>query len=851
MQNNKQANELRLLVSKLDADGRYIVSTGADLAYRSKHEFLDIPHVLSVLVSQEDSLHVGKLESRGILPSKLKKEVRAYLEGFKASSGGIPPTFSEKLIRVLRAAWLEVSLKGEDAVITVSAILDALVRDEGFESLCLEIPELRKFSRPVGQDSGNGGQDAVSFVSDEDNYSSLKKYTIDLTAKAQTANIDPVVGRDSEIAQVVEILLRRRQNNPILVGEAGVGKTAIVEGLAQRIVAGLVPEAMKGVRLLTLDMGLLKAGASMRGEIELRLKSIISEIVNSPQKIVLFIDEIHTIVGGGAGGEQNDIANLIKPELARGSLRTIGATTWAEYKRYFEKDAALSRRFQTIRVNEPSVEDAKDILQGLLPSLQHHHRVYITQSAIDAAVTLSSRYMQGRQLPDKAISVLDTACARAVAFQTGPATALLHAEQRKVLLMERLNALQREQVWSKTSQDSIEEVQDALKHLEDELLELGQDQLRMVKKAGDMAQLALVQTSLSGEEETTILSGQSQTQAVPLTAKVEGEDVAAVVADWTGIPSQKMMVDQYNIVSRLEEALSGRVIGQKAAIHIICDKIRAFTAKLHDPSRPMGVFMLAGTSGVGKTETAHALADVFFATSGMTVVNMSEYQEAHTVSKLKGAPAGYVGYGQGGVLTEAIRRRPYGLLLLDEIEKAHSDVMNLFMQVFDKGFMEDSEGVRVDFKNTLVIMTTNAGTDVLEELTQEKSLEYQNDLPPGLQDSLLRHFAPAFLGRTHVVPYYPLGSVELKAITGLKLRAVCDRFHLAYKKNLSYDVSLLDFIVEKALSKTIGARWVDQYISKSVTNNLATYVLDTLAAGRSIGNSEIAAIDGLICVREV
>jgi type VI secretion system protein VasG len=408
---------------------------------------------------------------------------------------------------------------------------------------------------------------------------------------------------------------------------------------------------------------------------------------------------------------------------------------------------------------------------------------------------------------------------------------------------ERLEALQREQIWSKTSQDAIEEVQDALKALEDELLELATEQERIANKAEDISQLALVQPSSSGEEG-------GQPQAVALTAKVEGEDVAAVVADWTGIPSQKMMVDQYNIVSRLEEALAERLIGQKAAIHIICDKIRAFTAKLHDPSRPMGVFMLAGTSGVGKTETAHALADVFFATSGMTVVNMSEYQESHTVSKLKGAPAGYVGYGQGGVLTEAIRRRPYGLLLLDEIEKAHPDVMNLFMQVFDKGFMEDSEGVRVDFKNTLVIMTTNAGTDVLEELTQEKSLEYQNELPPGLQDSLLRHFAPAFLGRAHVVPYYPLGSVELKAITGLKLKAVCDRFHLAYKKNLGYDDSLLDFIVEKALSKTIGARWIDQYISKSVTNNLATYVLDTLATGRPILDSEIVAIDGLICVRQ-
>ncbi len=818
--------DIRSMVSKLDTSCRKIVSDAADLAYRSTHAVLDVEHVLFIFcnANEPDEPLLRKLVAAGLDVAAVRKEMNQQFATFKKGDG-LPPALSDRLVQALRDAWFEASLVSPPMAVNVEILLRAIVLNEAlFARLCHDMPGLRGLSQVTRLSDKAEAKEAA--WDGEKMHSNLAKYTVDLTARAAAGEIDPVIGRDNEISQVVEILLRRRQNNPILTGEAGVGKTSIVEGLAQRIFAGLVPEALKNVRICSLDMGLLRAGASMRGEIESRLKGIISEVAASEVPVILFIDEAHTIVAGAAGqGEQSDIANLIKPELARGTLRTIAATTWAEYKRFFEKDAALSRRFQTVRVAEPSVPASEDILQGLVPILQKHHGVYIMQSAVEAAVRLSSRYMQDRQLPDKAISVLDTACARAVAALTGPANQEVNLSQRTELLSGRLRALQREHDWTGAGEDEITSVQ---------------NELAQVK-----AQLE--STSVGATEATNVVVTENTPSQVPA-VRVASEDVASVIADWTGVPSQKMLSDQYSMVSELEKTLALRVVGQRDAVRIICDRVRAYTAKLEDPSRPIGVFMLAGPSGVGKTETAHALAEGFFGKGGITVINMSEYQEAHTVSKLKGAPPGYVGYGQGGVLTEAIRRRPYGLLLLDEVEKAHPDVLDLFLQVFDKGFMEDSEGIVVDFKNTLVILTSNAGTELLESIdtTVARSPEEQEAFLEKLQQALLEHFKPAFLGRTQVVPYYTLSKPELRCIVKMKLDAIRRRFEASYRANLIFDDAVLDSIVAHCASQAIGARWIDQYISENILSRLSTYVLDRLALGQAVTTASVVLSDGRI-----
>lgn len=816
------AADIRSIVSRLDKYCRQIVSQAADLAYRNQHAALDIEHVLAVLFDIKEDPLLRRAEAAGLDVVAARSGLKRLLTTFKTEHG-LPPALSDRLVGTLRDAWLAVSLDGNSDAVSIEALLRAAVANEVlFARLCVNVPALAHLEPALRLEAAQG---VVDDAEREDTAlrSTLAKYTVDLTARARAGEIDPVIGRDSEISQMVEILLRRRQNNPILTGEAGVGKTAIVEGLAQRIATGLVPQALKDVRLCSLDMGLLRAGAAMRGEIESRIKAIIAEIATAEHPVILFIDEAHMLVAGGAGqAEQGDIANLIKPELARGTLRTIAATTWAEYKRYFEKDAALSRRFQTVRVGEPSIEVAEDILHGLVPLLQKHHGVYVMQSAVEAAVRLSSRYIQSRQLPDKAISVLDTACARAVAALTGPANEDVRLTQRADLLSDRLVALRREQAWMGSGDETIATVESDLNAI--------------------LAQLAAMSESARADAELVGKGDNPQPEQPMPAVRVGSEDVASVIADWTGVPSQKMLLDQYTLAARLEEALAQRVVGQSAAAHILCDRVRAYTAKLEDPSRPIGVFMLTGPSGVGKTETAHALAEAFFGQVGMTVVNMSEYQEAHTVSKLKGAPAGYVGYGQGGVLTEAIRRQPYGLLLLDEVEKAHPDVLDLFLQVFDKGFMEDSEGIVVDFKNTLVLMTSNAGSELLESFGNPAlhSADELAALMPLLQQQLLQHFKPAFLGRTQVVPYFTLTEAELRCIVTMKLDAVAKRFEEAYHVALEFDEAVLDLVVKHCVSQTIGARWVEQYISENILSRLASYVLGCLSCGQAVAALRVA-----------
>lgn len=829
MKNTSDITEIRALVARLDPDCRQRISESAELAYQKRHATLDIEHLLSILFSVSESALLERLTDAGLDLAMVGKQLDKALAQASAGSG-LPPALSSQLVDMLRDAWLMVSLKNKDALVDSATLLAAIITNKVlYDKLCESLPALRKLSismffssygKALSADS-QGEKEAFKVGS------AMSRFTVNLNDRVAAGKIDPVVGREREISQLIEILLRRRQNNPILTGEAGVGKTAIVEGLAQRICAGLVPEALKHVVIHSLDMGLLKAGAGVRGEIESRLKQLMIEIATAAPPIILFIDEAHTLVGGSSGvGEHNDIANLVKPELARGSMRTIAATTWSEYKRYFEKDAALSRRFQVIKVLEPTPEEAQQILQGLIPALQKHHGVYVLQSAISAAVMLSSRYIQGRQLPDKAISALDTACARAVARLSGPAMELISLQQRAELLRSEMAATEREVDWGAATPVRLAHLRLEFQIIEERLATLACPEPAAKAKPKKRGKIA---------------------PFVPMPMHVGPADVASVIADWTGVPSQQMLTDQCTTVLGLEQSLSQRVVGQPRAIQLICNRIQAYTARLDDPNRPIGVFLLAGSSGVGKTETAHALADAFFGGDhSITVINMSEYQEAHTVSKLKGAPPGYVGFGQGGALTEAIRRRPYGLLLLDEIEKAHPDVLDLFLQVFDKGFMEDAEGIKVDFKNTLIMLTSNAGSELFEQLDGDMpdSGDVRDSFERHLHEHLAMNFRAAFLGRVHVVSFLPLTKENIRRIVQLRIELVRTRFSSVYETQIEYSKALIDLIVERCVNRRVGARLIDQFIAENVLALLSGYVLDNMAKRLPLKALRVTVVGG-------
>jgi len=819
MKKTQPSSDINLLVSKLDKHSLQILSIAAESAYSSKHSVLDIPHFLLSLFERNGDATVANLLDKGFDVGSVRVQLKKVLSSYRTENL-LPPGLSDQLLRLLKNAWVATCMQANSSdVVDMKRILKSLCDDdEIFPSMCSEIPALTGLISSIGsfnQEVDKPDDETIT----SSNTSPIDRYTVDLTARARAGMLDPVIGRDNEIAQVVEILLRRRQNNPILTGEAGVGKTAIVEGLAQRIADKLIPKDLQHVRLCSLDIGLLRAGASMRGEIELRLKSIISDINTSVQPIILFIDEAHTIVGANGGqSDQSDIANLIKPELARGTLRTIAATTWSEYKRYFEKDAALSRRFQTVKVEEASVAVSMDILQALIPSLEKHHGVSIMQTAVESAVKLSARYIQGRQLPDKAISVLDTACARAVSSMSIPAQERMQLLALQSLYESKVGGWQREVERTGIGIEGLTAAQQEL------------TELRVKLNVGPN-EASSFESNIYSDGKTDIY--------------VSANDIASVVADWTGVPSQKMRVNQSLLVAQLERVIAQRVVGQSTATNLICNRLRAYTAKLEDPSRPIGVFLLTGPSGVGKTETAHAIAEAFFGKSGITVVNMSEYQESHTVSKLKGAPAGYVGYGQGGVLTESIRRQPYGLLLLDEVEKAHPDVLDMFLQVFDKGFMEDSEGTVIDFKNILVLMTSNVGTDLLtiSEDSIDKTQDGISEFNKKLEEELLPHFKPAFLGRAQIVPYFMLEKSDLLKIVEMKLKTISDRFMTTYFAELKFSSDVYISLVNKCAAQTIGARWLDQYISEHLLSRISLVVLEKLATGERVRGLEVT-LDG-------
>jgi type VI secretion system protein VasG len=884
---------LKALIATLNPTTRRAMEAAANLALSRTHHDIDIEHVLLQLLDATESDLVAILRAYGVDMARLERDLLDGLASFR-SGNTRNPALSPNIPLWLESAWLRASINYGARQLRSGFLLQALLADEHIarlvnngcaalktiplDDLQQNLPQILRMSKEGAVEQS--GLSPAGMPADESNASSeqfnsarsapaLDKYTIDLTGQARNGKIDPVLGRDAEVRQMIDILLRRRQNNPILTGEPGVGKTAVVEGLALRIAQGDVPDVLKHVTLRTLDLGLLQAGASVKGEFESRLRSVIDEVKASLDPVILFIDEAHTMIGAGGQAGQSDAANLLKPALARGELRTIAATTWAEYKKYFEKDAALARRFQVVKIEEPSEGAAIQMLRGIADAMERHHKVRILDEAVVDAVRISSRYIAGRQLPDKAISVLDTACARvALSRASVPAaiedlTRLMENIDRETVALKREqevdHAKRLDELWARRSElEQDLAIQrnafDAQRALVDEIANL-----RVRLSEAEASPPLMMDASrkntpadVAAELRDTLRARQKQLhdnhKTQPLIYDcVDGATVAEVVSGWTGIPLGRMVADEIDTVRNLKGLLEQRVVGQSHALVLIAQRIQIAKASLEDPGKPKGVFLLVGPSGVGKTETALALADTLYGGErNLITINMSEYQEAHSVSGLKGSPPGYVGYGEGGVLTEAVRRRPYSVVLLDEVEKAHPDVLELFFQVFDKGILEDAEGREVDFKNTVIILTSNVGTDTIMRAVEhgvtvngKKRAATPDDLLELMRKELQKAFKPAFLGRLSVVPYYPIKDDVMRLIVGLKLGKLRQRLLANHGAMLAYDDSLLDLIVSRCTEVDSGARDADAIISKTVLSRTSEEVLARLAQGQAVQRVEL------------
>ncbi len=863
-------SDIKTLIAKLNPACKRALETAAERCLAQTHFSVEIEHLLCQLVEAPDGDVTRLLRHYDIAADQVTAQLNQALERLKRGNSRTP-ALSPHLLSWLEAGWMFSSLRLGRQSIRSGALFAALYEQEALRALVLEsaplllrvprgkliedAPELIRGSPEdeTAAPPASAGSAAPAPASGAGRTTMLDTYTIDLTAEAAAGRIDPIVGRDAEIRQVIDILMRRRQNNPILTGEAGVGKTAIVEGFAQQIVARQVPPPLANVSVHILDLGLLQAGAGIRGEFENRLRGVIDGVAASPRPIVLFIDEAHTLIGAGGAAGQGDAANLLKPALARGQLRTIAATTWGEYKKYFEKDPALARRFQVIKVAEPEEETACRMLRALAPKLERHHGVRVLAAAIGEAVRLSHRYIVGRQLPDKAISVLDTACARVAIARAGEPPQLLDAIRRQEGLAQEIAILGREGLSGRDHAERIEQLcaqrgrVEELRHalearfaqekaivgrmeaLEREIETAGTTDRSVAALVGELGGLRLELEAL-----------QNGDPMVP--ACVDGQVVASVVSGWTGIPAGKMLSGSLDAVRTLRQRMMERIVGQDAAIDAIHRRIQTFHADLGEPDKPCGVFLLVGPSGVGKTETALTLADILYGGArSMVTINMSEYQEAHSVSGLKGAPPGYVGYGQGGVLTEAVRRAPYSIVLLDEVEKAHPDVMELFYQVFDKGTLEDSEGQIVDFKNTIILLTSNLGSEAIVDLVARRGADARGDaLTAAVRPALLRRFKPAFLGRLVIVPYLPLGDDELRQIARLKLAQIEARVRRTHRAELLWDAAVVDAIVARCTETDSGARMIDHLLTQNLLPDLSEQMLDRIADGSEFDLVRIA-----------
>ncbi|HEX7129558.1 MAG TPA: type VI secretion system ATPase TssH [Rhodanobacteraceae bacterium] len=870
--------------------------------------YVELVHWIHQILQLQDSDLHRIVKQFNINPSNLARDVTDALDKLPRGSTTITD-LSSNVEEAVERGWVFATLMFGEAQVRTGYLMVGVLRTRHLRNALVGIsaefdkikPEalVEKFAEVVagspedGQSASDGfrmGGAAPGEASGAmgpaqmGKQEALKQFTVDLTAQARDGKIDPIVGRDEEIRQVVDILMRRRQNNPMLVGEAGVGKTAVVEGFALRIARGDVPPQLRDVELRTLDVGLLQAGASMKGEFENRLRQVIEEVQASPKPIILFIDEAHTLVGAGGAAGTGDAANLLKPALARGNLRTVGATTWAEYKKHIEKDPALTRRFQTVQVDEPSEEKGILMMRGVASVMEKHHRVQILDEALEAAVKLSHRYIPARQLPDKAVSLLDTACARVAVSQHAVPPEVDDTRKRIEALETELAIIAREKT---VGIDVAEREASAGEKLAEARARLETLEINWQVEKGLVEKILAIRARLRGDGEPVEGTGSALEQAasaeegeVAVTsaaltdveraaaleelkalqaqlAELQGENplilptvdyvaVGSVVSDWTGIPVGRMVRSELETVMNLASIMGKRVIGQDHAMEMIAKRIQTSRAGLDNPSKPIGVFMLAGTSGVGKTETALALAEALYGgEQNLITINMSEFQEAHTVSTLKGAPPGYVGYGEGGVLTEAVRRKPYSVVLLDEVEKAHPDVHEIFFQVFDKGEMEDGEGRRIDFRNTLILLTTNAGTEMIAGLCKDPELMPEPEgIAKALREPLLKIFPPALLGRLVTIPYYPLSEKMLGEIVKLQLNRIKKRIEARYKIPFDYDDDVVKLVVSRCTESESGGRMIDAILTNTMLPDVSREFLTRMIEGKPVAGARVGAKDG-------
>jgi type VI secretion system protein VasG len=854
---------LRSLVAHCNDTCRKALEAAAGITVSRTHYNVELEHLLLALLDRPGTDVPAILRHFDIDPGRAARELTGTLDRMRTGNARAPGLAPE-VVDLLKQAWLLASIEQGAGRVRSGHLLAALLADDtlarhlrdaapllggiGAERLLRDFAAATEGSSETTTPAATpadaatpAGSPAAGPAGD----GALAQYTIDLTERARAGKIDPVLGRDSEIRQAIDILTRRRQNNPIFTGEAGVGKTAVVEGLALRIAQGDVPPALANVALRSLDLGLLQAGAGIKGEFENRLKSVIEEVKASPRPIILFIDEAHTLIGAGGAQGQNDAANLLKPALARGELRTIAATTWAEYKKYFEKDAALTRRFQVVRVEEPAEPIAVAMIRGLVGTLEAHHGVRILDEAVSEAVRLSARFIPARQLPDKAVSLIDTACAR-VAMSQAAVPPPVEDRKRRIGLIDtelailareeaagadhtdRRTALEAERTATETELGALE-----TRWAEEKTLVATWADLRRTTETATGAARDAARTSLA---ETAATLAELQGEQPLVFPVVDGQAVAEVVQAWTGIPTGRMRSDEIRSVLTLKDSLAKRIIGQSHALEAIAQAIRVNRAKLTDPRKPIGVFMMVGTSGTGKTETALALADLLYGgEQNLTVINMTEFKEEHKVSLLMGSPPGYVGYGEGGILTEAVRRRPYSIVLLDEMEKAHPGVQDVFYQVFDKGNMKDGEGRDIDFRNTVIIMTSNQGSELITQLFADPDTAPE---PPALADALrpelLKSFKPAFLGRVTLVPYLPLSDTVLRGIVELQLGRIRDRVRDSYHAGFAWDPALVGAITARCTETGSGARAIDHILSRTLLPELSGRLLERMAEGNRV-----------------
>jgi type VI secretion system protein VasG len=861
------------LVSRLNQTAhKAIAETAFAFCKQRGNPEIQLVHWIHVLLQNSQNDLAAIRSAFGLGDDVLQQDLVASLDALPrgaASISGISPLIGE----AIQEGWICASLQFGAGRVRTGHLILGMLKDEKLKSALFSISaEFRKvhaeklgaeFEKICASSTEQTQVDAGPAAGATDasggpvaEGEALVKFSVDLTEQARTGKIDKIVGRDAEIRQVIDILLRRRQNNPILVGEAGVGKTAVVEGFAKRIVDGDVPPALQGVTLRALDIGLMQAGASVKGEFEKRLRQVIDEVESSPKPIILFIDEAHTLIGAGGQAGTGDAANLLKPALARGRLRTVAATTYAEYRQYFEKDPALTRRFQTVDVGEPETDKAIAMIRSVAPMMEGHHNVVVLDEAVEAAVKLSQRYVPARQLPDKAVSLLDTACAR-VAVSQHATPAQVEDRMRKLELLEvEREIAAREASGQYANGDRLPKLDEAIAEAKAAVAEVTEKWERekaalegvisarnALSEGRNAAGEGGVAENEEGLKEALALAIAAMSEASgdnPMVFGVcDADAVAAVVGDWTGIPMGRMVKNEIESVLTIADQLKARVIGQDHAMDAIGKRIQTSRAKLDNPNKPVGVFMLCGPSGVGKTETAMVLSELLFSgDESLIVINMSEFQEAHTVSTLKGAPAGYVGYGQGGVLTEAVRRHPYSVVLLDEVEKAHPDVHEMFFQVFDKGFMNDAEGRYIDFKNTLILLTSNVGTDLITTLSEDEEMKPDAEsLAQTLRPELLKVFPPALLGRLLVLPYYPLSPDMLKGIVRIQLHRIVKRVAENHGIAFSYGDDVVDLIVSRCNEVASGGRMIDAILTNTMLPELSIELLN-----RQMGGEEVKEI---------